>query len=310
MRVHEALWVYAEKKGNQYAKDYAAARQQIPSCDRARRDSKWLLGKGGLRIRTAWRLLDDSARDQLMRATPDQHFKCCINKIPDQSNVQTILASGILDERTLKAVRVKAKTPKRHKDSLNTPMHAPSIKDSGLNSVSAHATPATTSFPVVQYNTTVIGLTRQFSKARSKYHATNVKERRMLAQIAYDSGSMSGVVNAMISSIESSIQLARCNNTLRTPQDAFTEVAVQVADTFASYKGLTQFNPDPMDPTSPGFAQKRIEAAKSKYSGALMELHKVCERSSDPDSPLLDEPHGFFGRIDGLPSFGSSKRSL
>jgi hypothetical protein len=113
------------------------------------------------------------------------------------------------------------------------------------------------------------------------------------------------VVNAMISSLERSIQLARCNNTLLTPQDAFTEVAVQVAD-----KGLTQFNPDPTDPTSPGFVQKRIEAAKSKYSGALMELHKVCERSSDPDSPLLDEPHGIFGRIDGLPSFGSSKRSL
>jgi hypothetical protein len=87
----------------------------------------------------------------------------------------------------------------------------------------------------------------------------NAKEERVLAQIAYDSGNMAGVVHALISSVESAIQVARWNIKLHTSQYAFTKVAEQVADVFVSYNGLTLFPPDPSDMSSPGFAQRELK---------------------------------------------------
>jgi len=120
--------------------------------------------------------------------------------------------------------------------------------------------------------------------------------------IAYDSGNLAGVTHALISSVESSIQVARWNSKLHTSQDVFTKMAEQVADVIVSCMALTLFPPDPSDMSSPGFARKRIEAAKSKYAEVLKKLHTVY-RNYDPDSPLRDESHGFRRRVDGLSPF-------
>lgn len=51
MRVHKAIWVFAAEQGNKYAKTYADEWKQLSGENLGKRDSRWLLGRGGTRLR-------------------------------------------------------------------------------------------------------------------------------------------------------------------------------------------------------------------------------------------------------------------
>ncbi|EGZ21761.1 hypothetical protein PHYSODRAFT_495862 [Phytophthora sojae] len=86
MKMHAAVWHFAETDGNKYAKKYARKRKGVNATDRESSASKWLRNHGGKRIRDAWKALSPKTKARLMQETPDGTF-------PDQSE-------GILDERT------------------------------------------------------------------------------------------------------------------------------------------------------------------------------------------------------------------
>ncbi|EGZ14081.1 hypothetical protein PHYSODRAFT_512693 [Phytophthora sojae] len=86
MKMHAAVWHFADTDGNKYTKKYARKGKGLHATDRESSDSKWLRNHGGKRIRDAWKALSPKTKARLMQETPDDTF-------PDQSE-------GILDERT------------------------------------------------------------------------------------------------------------------------------------------------------------------------------------------------------------------
>ncbi|EGZ29831.1 hypothetical protein PHYSODRAFT_294819 [Phytophthora sojae] len=139
----------------------------------------------------------------------------------------------------------------------------------------------------------------RFKTARSGYHETVIKEQRVFAQIAYDSGNMTGVLNAFMKSAEATAQLARFKDRAGTPHEGFVAVASRMEDLFAAFGGMLRFDPDPEamdDGPSVEFAQARIRSAKRKYQVALNELVSQQPNMDDPDVPLLNNKK-FFGKM-------------
>ncbi|KAE8976739.1 hypothetical protein PR001_g7840 [Phytophthora rubi] len=143
---------------------------------------------------------------------------------------------------------------------------------------------------------------QQFQRARLEYHQVVVKESRVLMQLAYDSGNMNGLLKSLISGVESAIQVAQFKKYTTQLKPDFEEVARQVADVFVSVKGMVQFAPEPFqgdDAPSESFATARMVQARDKYVTTLNHLVYRHESSVDPDPPLLQAHHKFFGRVVG-----------
>ncbi|KAE8996544.1 hypothetical protein PR003_g20574 [Phytophthora rubi] len=274
MRVHTAIWLFAEEKGNRYAQNYAKERKGLKGATLLRRDSEWLLGKGGIRLRNAWKDLSEARRQELLAATPDPSI------IGD--------TFGILDERTKRSKSepqdsdVADNGRKKQRLESRGPMKA--AKSSGA------------------HGQDVPPDDQQFQRARLEYHQVVVKESRVLMQLAYDSGNMDGLLKSLISGVESAIQVARFKKYTTQPKPDFEEVARQVADVFVSVKGMVQFAPEPFqgdDAPSESFAFARMVQAHEKYVTALNHLVGSHESSVDPDPPLFQAHHKFFGRVVG-----------
>ncbi|ETK79161.1 hypothetical protein F441_15225 [Phytophthora nicotianae CJ01A1] len=97
MRVHKAVWHFAVTGGNDYARRYAINRLELDDSMQIERDSKFLRGRGGMRLRSAWYKLGDKECKRRMLVTPDDTF-------PEGTN-------GILDERK-RGSRIRAKNTK------------------------------------------------------------------------------------------------------------------------------------------------------------------------------------------------------
>ncbi|KAG7375804.1 hypothetical protein PHYPSEUDO_015239 [Phytophthora pseudosyringae] len=84
MRVHNALWVLAETKGNDRARKYAQERKHVCSIRRTKPDTKWLCGHGGTRLRKMGFSLPLEEREQLMKADRDSTFPKTTNGVLDE----------------------------------------------------------------------------------------------------------------------------------------------------------------------------------------------------------------------------------
>ncbi|OWY91018.1 hypothetical protein PHMEG_00040572 [Phytophthora megakarya] len=107
MRAHAAVWIYAQQYGNPYPKAYACKRSKLQGINKVESDSKWLRGRGGMRLRQAWFLVPEARRNALMLDTPDSSF-------PNGTN-------GIIDERTTRGRRTtKTATAETNESSTSS----------------------------------------------------------------------------------------------------------------------------------------------------------------------------------------------
>ncbi|OWZ18724.1 hypothetical protein PHMEG_0007138, partial [Phytophthora megakarya] len=74
VRAHAAVWIYAQPYGNPYAKHYASKRRKWQGENKVESDSKFLHGRGGMRLRQAWLLHPEAGRNTLMLHTSDSTF--------------------------------------------------------------------------------------------------------------------------------------------------------------------------------------------------------------------------------------------
>ncbi|EGZ20348.1 hypothetical protein PHYSODRAFT_497579, partial [Phytophthora sojae] len=68
------VWIFAAAVGNRYARWYASFRQTLPELERRTRDTTFLWGRGGDKIRNAWRDIGPEERARLIQATLDSSF--------------------------------------------------------------------------------------------------------------------------------------------------------------------------------------------------------------------------------------------
>ncbi|OWZ20618.1 hypothetical protein PHMEG_0004929 [Phytophthora megakarya] len=71
MLVHNAIWKYAEIQGNMFAKAYVHRRMQLSGEGLHVLDSKWLLRKGGMRLRIQWKSESEYTRQTFFAEFPD-----------------------------------------------------------------------------------------------------------------------------------------------------------------------------------------------------------------------------------------------
>ncbi|KAE9042996.1 hypothetical protein PR002_g3587 [Phytophthora rubi] len=87
MRTPNAVCLFAEAVGNEYARWYATIRQTLPKSERCARDAAFLCGRGGDTIRDAWRDIGPDERERLIQATPDSSFPNDTYGIMDERRV-------------------------------------------------------------------------------------------------------------------------------------------------------------------------------------------------------------------------------
>ncbi|OWY94141.1 hypothetical protein PHMEG_00036215 [Phytophthora megakarya] len=105
MRAHAAVWIYAQQYSNPYAKAYASKRSKLQGINKVESDSKWLRGRGGMRLRQAWFLVPEARQNAL--DTP-------ANTFPNGKN-------GIIDERTSRGRRTsKTATAEKYESSTSS----------------------------------------------------------------------------------------------------------------------------------------------------------------------------------------------
>ncbi|GMF57928.1 unnamed protein product [Phytophthora fragariaefolia] len=111
---------------------------------------------------------------------------------------------------------------------------------------------------------------QRLKTSRINAHDVTVKESRVLLQIAYDNGDMSGLLDSALAMVESSIYLARFKDNTISDHGAFEAVAKRLQWTCSSIAGMTQFAPVPFDPDAPSksFAFDRIDRARRLYKVA------------------------------------------
>jgi len=243
MRAHAAVWRFAETNGNAYAREYADKRKRVPN---DARDSKWLLGKGGIKLRLAWFALRDETRLELMANTPDTVIGACTSGIVDERTTRTTTTA------TARSLHARSSQAKRASDTtaneqLKKQRHEKTNSSSGVSDD--------------------LPRFRQLQVSRIKYHDVVVKESRMLLQIAYDTGNMSGLIESTLAIVESSIYLARFADNPASVAKAFEAVAERVAWISADITAMARFEPVPFDEDapSPAFAAARIEKARALY---------------------------------------------
>ncbi|KAG6945369.1 hypothetical protein JG688_00016583 [Phytophthora aleatoria] len=81
MKVHLAVWDFAEKEGTKQARADSAIRKMLKGKTQAESDSRVLRGRGGHRLRKSWLKLTKSAQNELMDRTPDDSVPGAIDGI-------------------------------------------------------------------------------------------------------------------------------------------------------------------------------------------------------------------------------------
>lgn len=269
MFVHEAVWKFAETDGNRYAKLQASSRKLLTGAPLKIADSKWLVGRGGTRLREAWLSLPVETRRDMMAATDDPDFPPC--------------DSGIVDERHINSSRKTQITTTTH-ESRKRASQSPKINSDG-----------TSSYMHKKY---------RFLKARARYFEVASKEEIVRLSIAYDSGSLKGVLDAAIKSAEYAVMLSKYKDRATTADEAYVAVAESLSDVFSSISGITCFDPEPnTDGPSDNFAVSRISAAYVKYQEAAQDAQDEMTKTStteDLDKPILTGTVRFFGKAHGM----------
>ncbi|EGZ14517.1 hypothetical protein PHYSODRAFT_301512 [Phytophthora sojae] len=187
MRVHEAVWRYAVSAANDLEQEYPYQRLQLREEDRRHRDSRWLRGSGGKKLRRAWLALQPSERERMMEATSDPTF-------PEGTD-------GVLDERTrtgrqLRLSRTRNRTETQHRLPTQEPLadlllagstasNRPRIRDDVEHAVVEGELPR-----IFRAMTSVDTL----NSARVNFYRVVEQETLVQLQADYNQGSLSGSI--------------------------------------------------------------------------------------------------------------------
>ncbi|KAE9007353.1 hypothetical protein PR001_g16989 [Phytophthora rubi] len=158
--------------------------------------------------------------------------------------------------------------------------------------------------------------TKLMMKVGSNYHDVASKEYLLRMKTNYDRGSLSGVIQATVHSVKHAVLLSRSKDQARTADEAVSAVCNRLTDVFASALGTIQFPPELMsdaDAPSLDFSEARIRKAFGTYHGSVNDVHDWCRSSGiekDPDSPVLDASHTYFGKTAGIPPLKSRFKQL
>ncbi|KAE9187540.1 hypothetical protein PF005_g20413 [Phytophthora fragariae] len=275
MRAHNVMWLFAKEFGNLYAKDYADKRQGVSEQAIMRMDSKWLRGKGGVRVRKAWLTLSEEERNTRMQQLPDSSF-------PPGTN-------GILDERFNQDQRDRSVRQRRDSRVVSPqPLRAWPLVD-GPNQRGLQ------------------GRIARLVRARSAYHKTVAAEQLLRVDTAYNNGDMTSLLHAVVAAVQHTLLLARSEGRASTAEEAYAAAAARLTDVFAVAIGVNKFDPDPADEIerpSAEFAEAKISKVEEQYRSAVQDAYQQCandNRDEDPDAPLLEPDHAYFGKPSGLP---------
>ncbi|ETP36899.1 hypothetical protein F442_15244 [Phytophthora nicotianae P10297] len=190
MRVHKAVWHFAVTGGNDYARRYAINRLELDGSMQIERDSKFLRGRGGMRLRSAWYKLGDKECKRRMLETPDDTF-------PQGTN-------GILDERK----REENWCPPQ--DHLAPVIH---VSDDIANELNPN------NLELLKDRTVRLEI------ARSSYYDVLASEHMLRIHDSYNGGSLAGVMQATLESIKYAIVLAKVKDNPRTSEEGFDAVS-------------------------------------------------------------------------------------
>ncbi|OWY96549.1 hypothetical protein PHMEG_00033158 [Phytophthora megakarya] len=266
MLVHNAIWKYAEIHGNMFAKDYVQRRMQLSGVGLLVSDSKWLLRKGGMRLRTQWKSESENTRQTFFAEFPDHSAEF------DQF--------GICDERRT-----------RRTQTTNLNQTGPVSPNNMIS----------TTIPTNLHVQGTDDLMYEMYKYRTEFHKIVVKEELMRLQSAFFKGDTMEMFESAFHSLESAVHLARFVDRPENVQDSFISIADRMTDVFAAIRGILLF-PHELDEEAPDrqFATNRIVRAHQKYKEAF---HKASARQADLDKPnhvdppILHHSATFFGQM-------------
>ncbi|EGZ21962.1 hypothetical protein PHYSODRAFT_491586, partial [Phytophthora sojae] len=233
--------LYASLHDNDYARAYAKERLQLSEDARRGRDSKWLLNKGGVRLREQWCALPSPKRRRLLQETPDLSF-------PEGDD-------GILDERRRRsssAIQLSPSVMESERELSATDMTSPDVADKVV----------------------------RMANTRSNYHQILCEEHRLRVRAEYNRGSLAGVLESAASSVISAVALAKADCPT-TSDEAFAAVCTRLTCVLGTMLGTAHFDPDPDDDQpSRAFSESRIQAARRKYDVSVRELQQHVMKST------------------------------
>nr|KAE8928400.1 hypothetical protein PF009_g21457 [Phytophthora fragariae] len=144
-------------------------------------------------------------------------------------------------------------------------------------------------------------------RARSAYHKTVAAEQLLRVDTAYNNGDMTSLLHAVVAAVQHTLLLARSEGRASTAEEAYAAAAARLTDVFAVAIGVNKFDPDPADEIerpSAEFAEAKISKVEEQYRSAVQDAYQQCandNRDEDPDAPLLEPDHAYFGKPSGLP---------
>jgi hypothetical protein len=257
MRVHAAVWQFDASSGNDYAGKYVNDRILFNEKEHGKRDSKWLRGHGGKRLRNMWLGQPIHVRTLLMSTTPDTSFPAG--------------TTGVLDERFQKSGKVKGsrQTSKEIKGVPSRAALETQLQHSQLKELPRPAERLPVDDPFDKHKALM-------KTARSNYHRLASKEHLLKLQTEYDRGILAGVIEATVLSVKHAILLAKYQDSASTAEEAYKTVCEGVSDVLGTALGTTRWDPDREageDPPSPEFAALKMEKAHTAYKRSVLALH-------------------------------------
>ncbi|KAE9313155.1 hypothetical protein PF008_g19808 [Phytophthora fragariae] len=144
-------------------------------------------------------------------------------------------------------------------------------------------------------------------RARSAYHKTVAAEQLLRVDTAYNNGDMTSLLHAVVAAVQHTLLLARSEGRASTAEEAYAAAAARLTDVFAVAIEVNKFDPDPADEIerpSAEFAEAKISKVEEQYRSAVQDAYQQCandNRDEDPDAPLLEPDHAYFGKPSGLP---------
>ncbi|EGZ04331.1 hypothetical protein PHYSODRAFT_320419 [Phytophthora sojae] len=242
MRLHQAVWLYASLHGNDYARAYAKERLQLSEDARRVRDSKWLLNKGGVRLREQWRALPSPKRRRLLQETPDLSFPEGVD--------------GILDERRRNLPRQKSVLESARELSA-TDMTSPDVADKVVRMANARS---------------------NYHQILCEEHRLRVRAEYNRGSLA---GVLESAASSVISAValaKADCPTTTKADCPTTSDEAFAAVCTRLTCVLGTMLGTAQFDPDPDDDQpSRAFSESRIQAARRKYDVSVREVQAACD---------------------------------
>jgi hypothetical protein len=290
MRVHKALWKFAEISGNDYARKYAIKRKQTNVKERAKGDSKWLRGHGGKRLRTLWLSLPIEDRQALMNKTPDPSF-------PADTSV-------VFDEQFRKAPHVEGNA--RQSEQAGGLFRGSAASSStGTVEVQMNQDRSASQITSAAFQKNVAVM----KSARAAYHRIASREYMVKMQTAYNRGNMAGVIESTVYSVVHAIHLAHAHDPPSSAVKAFEAICERVSDVLGPALTMSRFDPElrsDSETPSPEFAAKLLSKALGAYQRSVTFVHEECRADGvkiDPDRAILEATHSLFGKAEGIPPF-------